>query len=205
MSYFRDPKDTSPEEELEQPGGEGGTAPERSGEAGEGGRSADPRREADPLARLEAEREEMRQMLIRRQADFENFRKRVERERREDRERAIASLGDSLLPVLDNFERALAAHQDPAYEDYRRGFEMIYRQLLELLASAGITRMESSVGKRFDPHLHHAIERVESAEHPEGTIVDELQPGFKFRDRVLRPAQVRVAVRPGSRAASPVN
>lgn len=164
-------------------------------------------RESEQLLRLEAERDEMRQLLIRRQADFDNFRKRVERERKEDRERAIVALGQSLLPVLDNFERALAAHQDPAYEDYRRGFEMIYRQLLELLASAGIARMETSVGKPFDPHFHHAVERIESAEYPDGTIIEELQAGFKFRDRVLRPAQVRVAANPEDKgkSASQVN
>jgi molecular chaperone GrpE len=154
------------------------------------------RAEEDKIARLETERAELRQALIHRQADFENFRKRIDRERREDHDRTIARLAESLLPVLDNFERALMAHQDEAYEEYRRGFEMIYRQLSELLASHGIVRMENLVGKPFDPHQHHAFESVTTDEHPEGTIVGEVQPGYRFRDRVLRPAQVRVAAAP---------
>jgi molecular chaperone GrpE len=206
LSHSQDPRHTPPEAEIESTAApEAGAAEEISAKgadhAAAGVKDHALRHEAERLARLEAEREEMRQMLIRRQADFENFRKRIERERREDRERAVLMLGESLLPVLDNFERALAAHQDPAYEEYRRGFEMIYRQLTDLLAEHGITRMESCVGKRFDPFWHHAVERVETEEHPEGTIIGELQTGYKFRDRVLRPAQVRVSVHPEQRAA----
>ncbi len=151
---------------------------------------------AQKLARAEAERDELRQVLISRQADFENFRKRIERERREDRDRSVMQLAESLLPVLDNFERALAAHQDPAYADYRLGFEMIYRQLSDLLADIGIVRMEDPAGRKFDPHLHHAFESVETSELPEGTVIGEVQAGYRFRDRVLRPAQVRVAAPP---------
>lgn len=160
------------------------------------------REEADKMVRLEAEREEMRQLLIRRQADFENYRKRIERERREDRDRTVVLLAESLLPVLDNFERALAAHQDPAYEDYRRGFEMIQRQLADLLAGHGIVRMQDPSGQPFDPRLHHALESVETGDYPEGTVIDQVQAGYKFRDRVLRPAQVRVAVGGPARGAS---
>lgn len=151
---------------------------------------------AEKLARAEAERDELRQVLISRQADFENFRKRIERERREDRDRSVMQLAESLLPVLDNFERALAAHQDPAYADYRLGFEMIYRQLSDLLADVGIVRMEDPAGRKFDPHLHHAFESVETSELPVGTVIGEVQAGYRFRDRVLRPAQVRVAAPP---------
>jgi molecular chaperone GrpE len=207
LSHSRDPRHTPPEAELDSPAAaDAGASNAAAAETQELRAAADAkqpglRHEADVLARLEAEREEMRQLLIRRQADFENFRKRVERERREDRERAVAALGEAMLPVLDNFERALAAHQDPGYEDYRRGFQMIHRQLADLLAEYGIQRMECTVGKPFDPHWHHAFERVETAEHPEGTVLAELQAGYKYRDRVLRPAQVRVAVQPGPRAA----
>lgn len=148
------------------------------------------------LAQLEAERNELRQVLISRQADFENFRKRIDRERREDRDRNLMFLAESLLPVLDNFERALAAHQDPAYADYRLGFEMIYRQLSDLLAGLGISRMQDPAGHKFDPHLHHAFERVETSDLPEGTVIGVVQAGYRFRDKVLRPAQVRVAVPP---------
>jgi len=204
LSHSRDPK--KPIEETEN---DPKVRPESAGAESEASARAEAcaeehglRHEADKLARLEAEREEMRQMLIHRQADFENFRKRVERERREDRDRAVMQLAESLLPVLDNFERALSVHRDPAYEEYHRGFEMIYRQLIDLLGEHGVTRMESPVGRPFDPHLHHAFDRAETSEHPEGTIIDEVQAGYRFRDRVLRPAQVRVAVRPGGEKAS---
>lgn len=152
------------------------------------------RQDVDKLARLESQLDELRHTLIRRQADFENYRRRVERERREDRDRALALLAESLLPVLDNFERALTAHQDPAYEEYRRGFAMIHRQFADLLADHGIVRMQDPSGQPFDPRLHHALESVKTGDYPEGTVIGEVQAGYKFRDRVLRPAQVRVAV-----------
>ncbi|HEV2386816.1 MAG TPA: nucleotide exchange factor GrpE [Candidatus Acidoferrales bacterium] len=203
MSVPRDPKQDASETEATAPSDAGGT-PGAGGEAGGGGTAADAATGAKPdVARLEAELHELRQMLIRRQADFDNFRKRIDRERREDRDRAVAALAEAQLPVLDNFERALAAHQDSAYQEYRRGFEMIYRQLAELLAKHGIARMENPVGRRFDPHSHHAIERVETADQPADTVIEELQAGYTFHSRVLRPAQVRVAVHPSGRAAEP--
>jgi molecular chaperone GrpE len=155
---------------------------------------------SEQLARLQAEKEELRHTLIRRQADFENYRKRIERERREDTDRAVAALAAALLPVIDGFERALSAHQDPAYEDYRQGFELLLRQLQEVLARQGVTRLEVE-GKPFDPHWHHAVERIESDAYPDGTVIEQLQPGYKFRDRVLRPAMVRVAIHPASKTA----
>jgi len=157
---------------------------------------ADLRQEADKIGRLEAELKDLRQTLVLRQADFENYRKRVERERREERERALGHLAESLLPVLDNFERALASHQDPAYEDYLRGFSMIHRQLADLLAQSGVVRMPDPTGQPFDPRVHHALESVETSDYPEDTVIGEVQAGYKFRDRVLRPAQVRVAAAP---------
>ena len=144
------------------------------------------------LARLQTEKDELMQTLVRRQADFENYRKRVERERQEDRRHGIGRLIEDLLPVLDAFERALKAHDDPAYEEYRKGLELIYRQLWDTLARHGLERIAAS-GKPFDPYYHQAIERVESAEHPEGTILDVLQDGFLFHGRVVRPSVVRVS------------
>lgn len=152
------------------------------------------------VAQIEKEKAELRETLIRRQADFENFRKRIERERGEEGRRAIGHFLHDVLPVLDNFERALAAHDDPAYEEYRRGFELIYRQLWDVLAREGLQRIEA-VGQRFDPHLHHALERVETEEHAEGTVLEMLQPGYTYRGKVLRAAIVRVAVPP---AANPL-
>lgn len=154
----------------------------------------------DQLARALAEKEELLQTLVRRQADFENFRKRLERERKEDHDRTVARVVEGLLPALDAFERALGTENDSADEEYRRGFELIYRQLWDALARLGVTRMET-VGKRFDPHDHHAVERVESGEHPDGTVIEQLQSGYKLHHKVLRPAMVRVAVRPASKPA----
>jgi molecular chaperone GrpE len=147
------------------------------------------------IAKLEAEKEDLRKTLIHRQADFENFRKRVERERHEESRRATGAAIQHLLPVLDTFERALAAHDDPAYAEYRKGFELIYKQLWDALAKQGLERIEA-LGKNFDPHVHQAIERVETDEHEDGTVMDVLQPGYIFHGRVLRPATVRVAAAP---------
>ena len=144
------------------------------------------------LQKLEAEKQELMNTLVRRQADFENYRKRVEKERQQDRHRGVESLIESILPVLDAFDRALATSDEPGYAEYQKGFELIRRQLSDLLAKQGLERIEA-VGKEFNPHLHHAIERVETTEHPEGVVVGELQPGYVFHGRVLRPAMVRVA------------
>ena len=152
--------------------------------------------ESDKLATVLADFEELRQTLVRRQADFENYRKRIERERAEDSRRAIARVIEGLIPVLDGFEHALAAHKEAAYEEYRKGFELIYRQLLGNLKRLGLERHDPA-GEKFNPHLHQAMDRVESEDCEDGTIIAVYQPGYVFHGRVLRPAMVRVAVHPG--------
>ena len=154
----------------------------------------------DDLAKLLAEKQELMNTLVRRQADFENYRKRVEKERHHDRHRATESLIEHLLPVLDAFDRALSASGDPAYSDYHKGFELIRRQLWETLAKQGLVRIDA-VGQEFNPHYHHAIERVETTEHADGIVIGEMQPGYMFHERVLRPAMVRVASTPESHSA----
>jgi molecular chaperone GrpE len=149
----------------------------------------------EAMARLQAEKEELMQTMIRRQADFENYRKRIERERDEERRRGTERLLEDLVPVLDAFDRALRAHDNPAYQEYRKGLELIYRQLWETAARHGLERI-SAADKPFDPRFHQAIERVETTEHPDGTIVEVLQDGYLFHGRVLRPSIVRVAVAP---------
>jgi molecular chaperone GrpE len=134
--------------------------------------------------------------MLRRQADFDNYRKRIERERSEDGRRATARVIEGLLPVLDGFENALAAHREAEYENYRKGFELIYKQLMDNVTKLGAHRIDP-LGKAFDPHLHQAMDRVETMEHPDGTILAVFQPGYEFHGRVLRPALVRVAVQPG--------
>ncbi len=154
----------------------------------------------EQLSKLQAESEELRSTLVRRQADFENFRKRIERERAEDSRRHVGRVLESLLPALDAFERALAAHDNPAYEDYRKGFELIYRQLWDALQRQGLERLDP-VGHPFDPHLHQALERILSADVADGTVLEVFQPGYTFHGRLLRPAVVRVAVHPAEASA----
>ena len=148
------------------------------------------------LQKLKAEKEELLQTMIRRQADFENFRKRTERDRQEEGRRGVERLILDLIPVLDAFDRALQAHEDPAYEEYRKGITLIRKQLWDSIAKHGVQRIEAA-GKIFDPHQHQAIERLESEEYPDGFIVAVFQDGYTFHGRVLRPAIVRVAVHSG--------
>ena len=144
---------------------------------------------------VRAEREDLLNSLIRLQADFENYRKRIERDRAADYHRAVAAAIEPILPILDDFERALETHRDPGYEKFREGFDLIYRRLWAALSRMGLKRIEAE-GKPFDPHEHQAVERVESLDHSEGAVLAELAPGYRLHDRVLRPAMVRVAVRP---------
>ncbi len=156
------------------------------------------------IAKLTADLDELKQTLLRRQADFENYRKRVEKERFEDSRRATARVIEGLIPVIDGFEHALAAHREADYESYRKGFELIYKQLLDNLTRLGAERIDP-VGKSFDPHLHQAMDRTETTEHADGTILQVFQPGYVFHGRVLRPAMVRVAVQPRSASKEAVN
>ena len=159
---------------------------------------------ASEIDKLKAEKEELLQTMIRRQADFENFRKRIERDRQEEGRRGVERLIVDLIPVLDAFNRALQAHDDPAFEEYRKGITLIRKQLWDCLAKHGVQRIEAT-GKIFDPHMHQAIERLESQEFPDGFIVAVFQDGYMFHGRVLRPAIVRVAVHSGEGENSSTN
>ena len=166
--------------------------------------AADSAKAEAEMAKLTADLEELRQTLLRRQADFDNYRKRIEKERFEDSKRAAARVVEGLIPVIDGFEQALAAHREAEYENYRKGFELIYKQLLENLTKLGVERIDP-VGKPFDPHLHQAVDRAETTEHEDGTILQVFQPGYVFHGRVLRPAMVRVAVHPNPASKKAVN
>jgi molecular chaperone GrpE len=144
-------------------------------------------------AKLLSELDDLRQTLLRRQADFDNYRKRIEKERADDSKRTTARLVEGLIPVIDGFEHALAAHREKEYEVYRKGFELIHRQLLDNITKLGVERIDP-IGKQFDPHAHQAMDRLETTDHEDGTIVQVFQPGYMFHGRVLRPAMVRVAV-----------
>ena len=156
------------------------------------------------MAKLTADLEGLRQSMLRSQADFANYRKRIEKERSEDSKRATARVIEGLIPILDGFEHALAAHREAEYENYRKGFELIYKQLLDNITKLGVERI-NPIGKPFDPHLHQAMDRTETTEHADGLILQTFQPGYVFHGRVLRPAMVRVAVHPSPASKEAVN
>jgi molecular chaperone GrpE len=168
-------------------------SPQESGE--ERNSSDDSQRDDSEARKLASELEDMRQTLVRHQADFANFRKRSEKENREASQRGTARVIEQLIPIVDGFEHALAAHREAEYDNYRKGFELIYKQLVDNLTRLGAERIDPQ-GKPFDPHLHQAVDRAETKDHPDGTILEVYQPGYVFQGRVLRPAMVRVAVHP---------
>jgi molecular chaperone GrpE len=156
------------------------------------------------VAKLASDLNELRQTLMRRQADFDNYRKRIEKERAEDSRRATARVIEGLIPIIDGFEHALAAHREAEYENYRKGFELIYKQLVDNTTRLGVERIDP-LGKPFDPHLHQAMDRTETVSQEDGTILQVFQPGYIFHGRVLRPAMVRVAVHPGAASKEAAN
>ena len=164
----------------------------------------DSAREDTEIKKLSAELEDLRQTLVRHQADFANYRKRAERENKEAFERAVARLIEGLIPVIDGFEHALAAHREPEYEGHRKGFEIIYKQLLDHVKRLGAERIDPT-GKPFDPNLHQAMDREVTQEHADGTVLEMFQPGYVYHGRVLRPAMVRVAVHPNPASNRAVN
>ncbi|MGA8029162.1 MAG: nucleotide exchange factor GrpE [Bryobacteraceae bacterium] len=141
--------------------------------------------------RLAKEKAELLDLLQRRQAEFENFRRRSERERSELFEFASMDTVKALLPVLDDFERALKV--ECADKEYARGMELIYQRLYEALKKLGLEPL-STENTLFNPHIHHAVEMVDTTEHPDQTILEEYQRGYKFKGRLLRPAMLKVAV-----------
>jgi molecular chaperone GrpE len=152
--------------------------------------------ESEPAAAgLREENQKLRDQYLRSRADFDNFRKRVEREKAEFFRYALADTLREVLPTLDNFERALGADAG-AGEDFRKGVEMIYKQLAEVLERAGLKAIDPA-GEPFDPMFHEAIARHETTDVEPHVVVDVLQKGYLLHDRLLRPAMVRVSVAPG--------
>jgi len=143
--------------------------------------------------RLAGEKADLQDRLLRLQAEFENARRRSEKQRLDFLEFAGMELAGNLLPVLDDFERALKAQG--ADEAYVQGVRLIYQRLFETLTKMGLEPIETS-GKKFDPNLHQAVDRVQTEDVEDQTILDEYQRGYNFRGRLLRPAMVKVAVRP---------
>ena len=146
------------------------------------------------LEKLKVERDSLLDRLARQQAEFDNARKRTIREQQEFREYAAADALKSLLPVVDSLDRALQVKSDA--EEFRNGVDLIYKQLQSALAKLSVHPIASK-GEPFDPHYHEAIEMVETTEAPDHHVVEELQRGYKYKDRLLRPAMVKVARNPG--------
>lgn len=145
------------------------------------------------LDSLRKQADENMERYLRTQADFDNFRRRSRLEKEDFAKYASSKVVEQLLPVLDNFERAIMASKDSKdIESLLKGIEMIQRQLGQVLEQEGLKHLEA-VGQPFNPEFHQAIMQVESEEHEEGTVVEELQKGYVFKDKVLRPAMVKVA------------
>ncbi|WCF09973.1 nucleotide exchange factor GrpE [Paenibacillus thiaminolyticus] len=159
----------------------------------EGKTAEEAQAETAELKMARAQAEELQQRLLRAQADFDNFRRRTVKEKEELAQYASSKLVTELLPVLDNFERALAAAQTGSEEQsFVKGVDMIFRQLTQVLEQEGVKAM-NAVGEPFNPEFHQAIMQVESEEHEEGIVVEEVQKGYMLKDRVLRPAMVKVS------------
>jgi molecular chaperone GrpE len=147
------------------------------------------------LFELRREKDDIHDRLLRKHADFENFRKRTEKDKREYQSYALSDFMFELLAILDNFERALSHADDQPSSDYQKGIELIYRQLKDVLEKKGLRAIDS-VGKNFDPNFHEAITREEKEDVPENTILEEFQKGYFFREKLLRPAMVKVSYKP---------
>jgi molecular chaperone GrpE len=146
----------------------------------------------DEVERLVRERNELKDLLLRKAAEFDNYRKRTDRERREREADAAHDLLNEILPIVDDFERALKADLTAGPNPLRAGIEIIYRQLTDLLRKRGVVAIDA-LGRDFDPHYHQAVEHVVSPGHRDGEVIDELRRGYLLGERLLRPAMVRVA------------
>jgi molecular chaperone GrpE len=157
--------------------------------------------EAPDPAELLAERDQLRaevadlqDRLLRRQAEFENFRRRNERDRSDFLDYAGMEIVREILPILDDFERARKT--ECTDESYRKGVELIYQRLVDTLKKVGLEPVEVAPGTEFDPNLHQAVVRLETEDAPDNTILEEFQRGYNFKGKLLRPAMVKVAVKP---------
>jgi molecular chaperone GrpE len=164
----------------------------------EAGAAEDP--QPDPLDQLrverdglKVERDELKELLLRRQAEFDNFRKRTEKERSDFLQYAGMELVREMLPILDDFDRARKVGGG-ASSEYTRGVDMIYSRMFDTLKKVGLEPIETE-GRSFDPHLHQAVERVETKDAADGTILGEFQRGYNFKGKLLRPSMVKVAVK----------
>ena len=145
-------------------------------------------------ARLTRERDEYKDLLLRKTAEFDNYRKRTERDRQSATDSITAGVVEELLPLVDDLERALQAEATgaAATDAYRRGVELIHRQLMDLLRKRNVTAIDA-VGADFDPHIHQAVSHEPAEGKREGEIIEEFRRGYRLGDRLLRPSMVKVA------------
>jgi molecular chaperone GrpE len=146
----------------------------------------------DATDEVRRERDDMYDRLLRKTAEFDNYRKRIERERRDFVQQATADVLEALLPIVDNFERALQVDAGTGADAYRKGVELIYKQLTDLLVKRGVKPVDA-LGKPFDPNFHQAITYEVCPGHEEGEVVEVVQQGYVVGERLLRPAMVKVA------------
>ncbi len=151
-----------------------------------------PPAEADPLEALRREKESLQDRLLRTAAEFDNYRKRMDRERRDLADYLAGDILAGFLPIVDNFERALAAPAGSDPDSLRKGVELIHRQILDLLTKRGVTPI-AALGADFDPNFHEAVIHEVSDAHREGEVMQELQRGYMLGDKLLRPSMVKVA------------
>jgi molecular chaperone GrpE len=152
----------------------------------------DPVETPPEVADLQRERDEYHDRLLRKTAEFDNYRRRVERERREQADRAVVDFLQELLFVVDDFDLALTVEPGDGAGAYRKGVELIYGKLQDLLRKYDVKPIEA-LGTDFDPNLHQAVVHEPSEEHREGEVIGELRKGYTIGDRLLRPAMVKVA------------
>jgi molecular chaperone GrpE len=148
--------------------------------------------EPDPQAELRRERDEFKDRWMRKTAEFDNYRRRVERERREQADASVTDLLQALLLVVDDFDRALTVEAGPQAEAYRTGVELIHAKLVDVLKKRGVREIDA-LGADFDPNIHQAVVHEVSPEHRDGEVIAELRKGYMLGDKLLRPAMVKVA------------
>jgi len=147
---------------------------------------------ATPLDDLRRERDDFQDRYLRKTAEFDNYRKRIDRERREQADQAVVNLLQDVLLIVDDFDRALTVDAGGETDAYRKGVELIYQKLSDLLRKRGVKAFDS-LGADFDPNVHQAVVHESSPDHREGEVIGEMQKGYMMGDRLLRPAMVKVA------------
>lgn len=181
-----EPNDTGFVAEEVSPGAEGAPANGLGGEAGDSAAAA-------RISRLELENAELKDQILRLRAEFENFRRRVVKEKEEIQEYASMEAVRPLLAIVDDFERALGV--ECADSGYAKGMELIYQRMGDTLRKIGLEPVQA-LGQPFDPNLHHAIDMVKTADAPDQTVLEVFQAGYSYKGKLVRPAIVKVAVEP---------